>query len=945
VRRARLWLLALLVILAAGVTALWVAPRMLDWNRHRATIEALASATLGRPVRIEGKISLQVLPEPALTADAVRVADAGDGVSIAARQLLLRVALGPLLTGRLNPRDLELLAPRIAIPWPPVRDARAVQPPDWLTELNARITDGRVTIGEAEFTQVNATLATRGGLVLDGNAAWRGKPLRFTTTLSRAGFDGVAALEARAELLGASFTYTGALAADGSLEGRFAATGEDIARLIPAPPAPFRAQGRLTGGGGLLAADELEIDVGGARAQGAVALRVAPTPRLDIALAAGRIDLAAWARALFGEDAPALPTGLDLSAEATELAGGQLRRVRLTLDLGPDGTTVREASAILPGDAALRLSGRVPRSAQPRFEGNGTLEAGSLRTTLAWLGWTPEWLPARALRHTQFAARITADMDGVALAGIDGQIDDNAVTGNASIRIGTRPTAELGLNFDRLALDPWIARLPDPRTVAGATALTLHLAAKEVEVAGITLQDGALDAGIDGPRIQLRRLEAGYGGGRVAISGALGEDGRISDGLLDLSLPEADSLTALLPPDVRGRTGNMLRGPLAVRMQASGPRDAIAARLTAQLADLRIEAQPGIDLTASRVTGPLTLRHPGAPRLLERFGVGDAPAWLGDGSLALIAQIAATPRQIATENFDLTAGMLRARGALVLDLGDRPKLGGRVTAETLPLPFPYPRDPAPLPLARLGDIDADVALTADHVLAGLSEILTQLDTHVRLQGGVLQLAPTTARLAEGTLSGQLILDATAQPPTLKSTGSVTDAVISGAMVEDAPDLSAGKVTAEWDVTAAGFSTLAALSSLSGKAQVTVRDGMLAAFGLHDLRAALALPDRTTAETAVAAALTDGTTPFGRLSATVRLGSGLAAIDDGVIAADDGEIRVSGSIDLGRGRSDLGFTIRPNLPGAPAIGLTLSGAPGEMRRETDLAAALRWLAER
>ncbi len=48
--------------------AVWQVPQWLDWNRYRATIEVLASATLGQPVTIDGPITLTLLPQPVLTA-------------------------------------------------------------------------------------------------------------------------------------------------------------------------------------------------------------------------------------------------------------------------------------------------------------------------------------------------------------------------------------------------------------------------------------------------------------------------------------------------------------------------------------------------------------------------------------------------------------------------------------------------------------------------------------------------------------------------------------------------------------------------------------------------------------------------------------------------------------------------------------------------------------
>ena len=122
-----------------------------------------------------------------------------------------------------------------------------------------------------------------------------------------------------------------------------------------------------------------------------MALRVAPQQRLDIALSASRLDLDAWLPVLLragttiaGID---VPIGFDFSAEAAPLGGGTLEHVRAKFDLVGKDLVVRDASASLPGNGRLHLSGRVARDdpEHARFEGDARLDAPVLRTTLRWL--------------------------------------------------------------------------------------------------------------------------------------------------------------------------------------------------------------------------------------------------------------------------------------------------------------------------------------------------------------------------------------------------------------------------------------------------------------------------------------------------------------------------------------------------------------------------------
>ncbi len=89
----------------------------------------------------------------------------------------------------------------------------------------------------------------------------------------------------------------------------------------------------------------------------------------------------------------------------------------------------------------------------------------------------------------------------------------------------------------------------------------------------------------------------------------------------------------------------LLRGPAELHLRASGPPEALALQAEAALGDLRTEAQPVLNVPARSWAGPVSLRHPGAPRLLAQLGLPDAGTWLGDGSLSPVAQAAATPDQ------------------------------------------------------------------------------------------------------------------------------------------------------------------------------------------------------------------------------------------------------------------------------------------------------------
>ena len=257
-----------------------------------------------------------------------------------------------------------------------------------------------------------------------------------------------------------------------------------------------------------------------------MALRVAPNQRLDIALAASRLDLDAWLPVLLragntiaGID---VPIGIDVSAEAAPLAGGTLEHVRAAFDVIDKDLVVREASALLPGNGTLQLRGRIARDdpAPPRFDGDARLDAPLLRTTLRWLeGALPGSLPPHLLadlpdsvaQRGELSAHVVVGGGEVALRQIVGMLDDVPVAGNLGFKRGEPPALTADLSLDRLALDQWLPpRMPDLADLSGPVSgldAELRLTIRQATLAGTTIDGLAIDAAIEAGAVLLRRIE------------------------------------------------------------------------------------------------------------------------------------------------------------------------------------------------------------------------------------------------------------------------------------------------------------------------------------------------------------------------------------------------------------------------------------------------------
>jgi hypothetical protein len=976
VTRLRAWLAGLAVLICLALLAVWQVPQWLNWTRYRATIEVLASATLGQPVTIQGPITLALLPQPVLTAAQVNLGDPDpSNLSIRVDALRLRVALWPLIAGHVDARELVLRGPDLHIPWPAEPMLRA-RPPNWLAAFAARIENGRLTAGRLAFTGVDATLETleTGALSASGTAQFSGQSWHFTARLTAAGADGSAGLnvtldgQGKANGLGASFT--GQLAPEGTLAGTITSRGPNLALLLPAPAVPFRADGRLTVSSGLAAVDDLALEIGGSPAIGAVSLRVAPQQRLDIALSASRLDLDAWLPVLLRAGTTVagidLPIGLDFSAEAAPFGGGTLEHLRAAFELVGKTLTVREASAVLPGNGRLQMTGRVARDdpAHPRFEGDATLAAPVLRTTLRWLrdavpGALPTnivaGVPEEVLQRATLSAHILASGGELSLHQVLGSVDDTSIGGSVSFKRAEPPAIIADLTLDQVALDPWLpAHLPMPnelsRLAAGLDA-ELRLSIRRANLAGARLQDISLDAAMEAGSIAVRRLGATVNGMQLVVSGLLGEGGRIGDGNFTLVTADATPLAAMAPAGWRA-TPALWKGPAKLDVQASGPPEAVVLGVRLSLADARLDASPTINLLSDDWSSTVTLRHPSARRLVAtlglpaRPGLAGLPGWLGDGSFALVAHLAGAPGRLDAESFDLTAATLRATGKLALDhTGTTPNLSGRISADSFGLPVLNGDSDVPLPIGLLHGWQASVTVEVGQLLAGSRLILRDISGTVSLAQDVLQISALIGKFGGGPFSAAFTFNAADSPPSLGVQGQFTDAAIAGPLADLPLDLLSGRAAGSLSLNSSGFSPVTILATMAGHMAMTITDGALSGIDLFRVKLAAAKPELAAAKAAVIDALEHGTTGFDRIDLAAGLAHGDLALESVRLHGSAGDAELSGGINLPTEALELRLVLRPALPNPPEIALRLTGPLDHPNHIPELDNLSRFVAER
>ncbi len=959
------------VVVSAALAA-WLVPPMLDWNRYRFTIAEIVSDNLGRDITIEGPISLSLLPEPILTAGNVSVDSprgVNDGVTIRVAQLRLRLALIPLLKAQVDARELVLRGLDMHLPWPLGPDPLALRAPTWLSSISARIEDGSLSVGAVTATHIDASLGLvpeTGSTSLGGTAVISGQTWHMTSRLTRSGSDGTAgldlSLDGQGPMQGLGALFSGQIAADGSLSGRITGRGPDLSRLIAAPSVPFKADGRLSIAAGLAVADDLAVEIAGSPARGAVALRLSPNLRLDVSLAASRLDLDAWLPALLrssnGRIVGGIPIGIDLSSEAATLAGGTLRRLRGSFELGADTVSLRDAAAILPGDAQLNLAGQIHHAGTPDtaliFEGTAALVAPNLRPTLAWMDTsgasTLSSVPSGVLRTADLRASVKLETAArkLSLTDLNGMVDESRVSGSLTLHQAARLGVSGTLALDKLAIDPWWT--VDSNGIAGLPArlgrfdLDLQLRADHASLRGQNLAPVSLDFLLETGRLTLRRLEMQASPARLVASGSLLDNGRITDGRLELtSRTDATAdIVANWAPQFSALAARMPRGPLSFTVLANGPVEALALRSTLELGDLHVDANPTLDLPGNRWTAAVTLRHPGAPRLFDNFGLGNSAAWLGDGSASWAGTLIATggifaPTRIASDAFELAAGGFRGTGSLVLDRTAVPKLTGKITADTLPLPLPSPRSPDPLPVQFLAGWQAVVRVEAAHVLIDQTPVLEQASASISLADAILKFDGIAGKLDAGALAGSIGFDGAAIPPRVNADLSITGMHPPAPLFDLPLDISGGTLDAAVSLAANGHSPAALLATVAGSVHFTARDGEFRGVDLAKVGPGLLDAD-------LRAAMSGGSMAFDRFDVAATIKDGSADITASSMTAPSGTASLLGLLDIAGRNVELRLALHPAVPEPPDLAVRFSGKLDQPSRMLELSDALRWRAQ-
>jgi hypothetical protein len=292
-----------------------------------------------------------------------------------------------------------------------------------------------------------------------------------------------------------------------------------------------------------------------------------------------------------------------------------------------------------------------------------------------------------------------------------------------------------------------------------------------------------------------------------------------------------------------------------------------------------------------------------------------------DLPLALDAAVSGDAATLALRDLVASLGDNRVQGQLDLALaGERPRLAGTLHAQRLDLlqlagtaferagadtPERVFSD-APLDFAGLRAMDADIEFSGARVNTPFGELNT-LQSHLKLDNGMLRIAPLRAQRDEGTLEGSVALSA-AHPDRTElelefearklEVARVLERMGQEPFVQGLADLSV-------DLRGRGASSAAIAASLDGRVKLLMGEARGRLSGLDRIVGGL-----TKVIGDLAGGGTGEWTPINCLAADFAIAQGIATRKVLLLDTDSVTVAGAGTIDLRRERLDLTFTPQP-----------------------------------
>ena len=429
-------LIGLAVLVVVLVAAVLVVPGFIDWNGYKPEIQAAARDATGRELKLNGDISLSVLPSPSLSVENVAFANIAGGSAadmVTLDSLRVHLALVPLLTGKVHVTSVTLVKPTIVLER--LADGRA----NWelagagqgaagsggsaggeaggggapaVTLDSATIQDGTLVYRDAaaggaeqRVEGLNATISAnglQGPFEVDGSLSYQGLPLSLQASIGQLGGPRpssvklvvsaadkalTATVNGSVDIAGPAFNGDARIEAPDlgkAMERLGAALGGAPAQAIGAGQKLALATA-IKGSPTAVELSDLSMDLGESRLQGTVAVALGDVPTVDAKLTGNRLDLDALLPKPVEAAAAAPTAGVTAPGKSETAAFAIPKGISGSVDVAIDAVQYKGASVrrvrlsgdLVDGAANLRLAtAQLPGGTEVTVTGTALSDGG-----------------------------------------------------------------------------------------------------------------------------------------------------------------------------------------------------------------------------------------------------------------------------------------------------------------------------------------------------------------------------------------------------------------------------------------------------------------------------------------------------------------------------------------------------------------------------------------
>lgn len=766
-KRAGIGVAAAFAVLLAG---LFVLPSFVDWTDYRDSFSDQIYAATGRKVTIDGEVSLSLLPRPAVTIEQVRVGSIPGATQpefLTAEAVDVDLALGPLFQGQIKFVSIRVNDPVV---------------------YAERLLDGQVTWQMPQFEdnnpektvsarQTELNLAVDQMSIINGTIAYVDRQAEVSYRLTGVNADltlgslnGPYAMVGRAIFNDKTWTYDLAVGVmqperptpitirvdgpDGSLQGKFVGRFNDsdegltgagqlsiggsngalaLAEVLQSdplssPPAPlldaFQINAKLDVSASALNATDIQLDVGGLKAEGRGGVTLEEATQFDLSLRARRINLSSWLETRnnlrgtsftgkrpliqsahaqeggsdFGFRLPEdLAGNIDVRADLIEWRGQVMRNAVIAASLVDAELTVTDMGAELPGSSTVQVNGFIKaREGQPVFDLQGGVSSRNLRGLLAWIDVEPDGslIPPSRLNSLDMSSRVVGTLSRVSLEDLSVELDTTTLNGRAEFVTDALSRLNLELAVSRLDLDSYLPALQ--RRLSDATdgskqadlverdgvdaasdqtvsalpdmEINLSLTVGQLTAGGYVMRDFNLGANASDGAIHIRKASVDdLEGARVGLSGRitnLSESLEFTDVEIDLAVEDLAKTARAF--SVETPIFPLISRPGRLEGRVSGTVDEILVAAEGAIGELTVDVRGQVKSLQSAPQFDLQshVKHPSYAGLLSDFGVGVSEVSPPLGPMALSGSIKSEQPGAYATAFEFGAGDNAVSGEL-----------------------------------------------------------------------------------------------------------------------------------------------------------------------------------------------------------------------------------------------------------------------------------------